>query len=56
MPGSRMSPAYWALPVTFSTESRRRKGLPITLNSDGLFNAGLSLARLAIVFPWASSP
>ncbi len=40
MPGSRMSPANAAFPVTLSRASVRASDRPMTVNAGGLFNAG----------------
>ena len=56
MPGRVMSPAYLALPVTFSIASRRSAGdFPITLKSFGDFIDTLERWR-SMCFPCTSSP
>ena len=50
-----MSPAYLALPVTFSSASTLLIDLPITVNSEGFFKALFLSIRLSIFCPLATS-
>ena len=56
MPGSRMSPAYRAEPVTFSTPSSRGGERPITANSDAARNTAFESTTFVTRAPRASSP
>ncbi|MBA7593077.1 hypothetical protein ES708_35287 [subsurface metagenome] len=54
MPGRRISPAYFASPVTFANASAFNSGFPIILNSDGVFTGGFSLNGFTIFLPLVS--
>ena len=53
-PGGTMSPAYLALPVTFSIASRRTAVLPTTVNDAAGSSAGLPSRRRSIFRPSVS--
>ncbi len=55
-PGGTMSPAYFALPVTFSLPSRRLADCPTTLNAFTAFSGVLPSTLRSIRFPSVSWP